>query len=1076
MILASVPAVLLTVLLAWPACLQAQGIRQSVGLVKEKKDNTTDAAEAAKDRTVPPASFLENDTLYCTQTKKQQGWLMPMDTISKEYASHRNQSFRFTHRYPSGHWGKMEVVDAYGNLRTGGMTPYILKVNQADSDTEANTNWVEKLKTCSVYELIADPSGKDVVQERVYDKEGNIVYTYSRVPIGEKDGKRRYIGSYKDCFGLPAEMRKDSLYTYGTLVRLTEDRWGNDSIVEYMDSKGKPKLNSERVAMEVYIRDRYGHLLKQQSRDAEGNLTIDNWGNCGIEYEWTPDHRNVSTVYMDDKWQPMQMPDMREAKDIINVIKVRYKYDRYGRMTEEAYYTADDVPNSNAFGVHRITYEYDDKGKVTKLVNYDIGNNLKNDSHGVAVYEYTYDEAGRDISSVFLDENRRPCSKEGYISRSVSVYNDAGERTLLEEYSVYNEQEVLNYKNEKGKYYERTMWKDGSFCVDSLDEKGNMIRQAFYDAAGNLVKEPSVGYAMMEVKYTDCPNGYRSTTLLYDENKKLLYNQEYGFAVKVEENDTVSRLTRYYRYDSDGNLVDVYIHKYDDEKVLAQYDSNGFGMVCRSGGNAWVRLYKTDVNYSANGSSYSTLIGRDEFNEPDYISSPWTVYYYMKLLANGTGLVMDENNRVITDPAEIRNTCPKVMTVEVTDSAAYRAGIRDNDLILLDGDYAAGIFASDSLVTSYNHFLVNWTLHSVLDGNRNRSMVVFRVNPETLEYGLVKIDSLKGTPSELGYLVHVRYLTQKQLKRIQGCVEEHFKSDNPWVKKDDFVGKDYSGNHPAILYYTDMYREVRKRLYPTLVTDPSILLATCVRDGGWEWRLGDAADTFDRMTAIRQMKFRNYPLQHFYLTRNGKDVLDVKLEEQFMATIGIHISVSDEVYRQLVELCRQTESFIAREMADVPELPRKYLSTHWILGSSDNGSSTEARISFLKNGTSEGYIDRYDSIPYADGHAVFRVRQKLDGKWTAWGRIIEMEYPEKDGLSVVCVDYTGAGPELKAQVLEQMNQSVKDDPVGCASRMGITSLGRFVYVKSLSKDSLVIEDGSGEKLVFRRLSKDELEK
>lgn len=1076
MISACVPAVLLTVLLALvcPVSLHGQGIRQSVGIVKEKKDHAAKGNEPVRKPPVSAEPFQRNDTLYCTLVRKIHGWSAPLDTIGKEELAHINAAGRFTHRYPSGHWGKMEIVDREGNLTASGLSSYVLNVNSSDSDPDANAEWVKLMKTVCSYEFIADPSGKILIQERAYDKEGNIVYTYSRVPTGNG----QCTGSYKDRYGLPAEMRKDSLFTRGTLVRITEDRWGNDSVVQYIDAKGKPKPNISGAAMQVYVRDKYGHTLRQESRDKDGKLTVDDWGNCGTEYTWLPDHRVLSSIIMDDDWQPMRLPNnSRTANDNdVGTIKTRFSYDRYGNKTEEAYYTADDVPDSNAFGIHRITFEYDDRGNTTKVVNHDTGNNLKNDVHGVAVYEYTYDEAGRNIRSAFLDEDRQPCSKEECISRSVSVYNDAGEKILLEEYSVHNGQEVLSYRYEKGKYYERVMLEDGTSCVDSLDEKGNPVRQAFYDTAGSLFKEPSVGYAMIEMKCTDRPNGYRSTTLLYDENKKLFYNPEYGFAVKVEENDTVSRLTRYYRYDSDGNLVDVYIHNYDDEKVLAQYDSNGFGEVCRSGGNVSVRLYKADVNYSPNGSSYSTFIGRDEFNEPDYISSPWSVYYYMKLMADGTSQVMDENNRVVTDPAEFRNTCPKVMTIEVTDSAAYRTGIRDNDVILLDGDYAAGIFAPDSLVTSYKDFIAGWTLHSVLEARKNRSMVVFRVNPETLEYGLVKIDNLQGTPSELGYLAHIRYLTQKQLKRIRSCVEENFKSDNPLVRKDDFVSRDYSGSHSVILFFTDMFREVRKYPYPTQVIDPSVLLAACMKDGDMEWKLGGMTEDFDRINDSRQVTLRNYPAMHFYVTRNGKDIIDVKLDERTLSTTRFYTSVSDEVYRQLAELCRQTEPLVAREMADVPELPGKYLTTHWVLGPSDNGSSPEARISFLKDGTVKGYIERYGSIPHGDGHAVFRVRQILDGKWTAWGRIIEAEYPEKDSLSVECVDYTGSDPTLKAQVLEQMNQSVKNDPGGYASRMGITPLGRFVYVKSLSKDSLVMDGGSGEELVFRRLSKDDLKK
>lgn len=251
-------------------------IRSSVGLVEKNIKNThrPSVAKTVAKTIVKPKkrigrqemniTIIKNDkldTIYCTQTKKQHGWFMPMDTISKEVASHINLSFRFTHKYPSGYWGKMESIDGYGKLRTTAMSPYILKIGSADSDDKAQQEWVEKLKTCCIYEFVADPSGKVIIQERAYDKDMNLIYAFSRVPVG----KRTFVGSYKDSYGLPAEMRKDPTFSYGTLVGLTEDQWGNDSIVEYIDSKGKAKPNSDDAAMEVFVCDKYGHILKQQS-------------------------------------------------------------------------------------------------------------------------------------------------------------------------------------------------------------------------------------------------------------------------------------------------------------------------------------------------------------------------------------------------------------------------------------------------------------------------------------------------------------------------------------------------------------------------------------------------------------------------------------------------------------------------------------------------------------------------------------------------------------------------------------------------------------------------------------------
>lgn len=1072
-------------MLSLPASLHAQGIRQSVGLVKEKKDKAAKSDETAGKAEVPDLQLKDalsgqymNDTVYCTRTKKQYGWFAPMDTISRECMLHQRVSFRFTHRYPSGRWGKMETVDNQGNLVPGYMSPYILKTASADSDSKANADWAAKLKTSCVYEFIADPSGKQIIQERAYDKWGNIVYVYSRVPFREKEDEknsRQYIiGSYKDCYGLPAEMRKDSLFTYGTLVRLTEDRWGNDSIVEYIDAKGKPKLNSDSVAMEVFICDRYGRLLKQQSRDEYGNLTIDNWGNCGNEYVWSADNEVISATSMDDNWQPMRMPDRRRIENGVGVIKTVYGYDSWKRQVEEAYYTADDVADCDKYGVHRFTYEYDDKGRIRRVTGFDIDGNLAESASGIAVTEYTYDDAGRNTGIVFLDKDRKPYSKPEYPSRVLYAYDDAGNMIQEKRYTVYDGKETLGYEYRVGENYRYTRWSDNAMGVDSLDAEGRLVRQVYTDWEGNLLDE-GFGYAINEITYVPRPYGNDITSSYYDKNKELC-DPGNGWAVKEMQSDTISRKNNIRLYDQERRLTATYAEIYDKNGFhIGEDDANAFGITCRAGGVSSVRHYRALIGYSGNGNSFSTLIGRDEFGEPDYISSPWAIYYYMKLSAKGNNLSMDENSQVITDQGKFKDQCPKMMTIEVTDSAAYRAGLRDNDVILLDGDYAVDVFALDSVLVSCDDFVRNWTVHSVLDGNRNRSMVVFRIDPETLEYGLVKIGNLKGSPSELGYLAHIRYLTRKQLKRIQACVKDNMESDNPLVRKQDLAGMDYSGDNMMIMAFTDMYRDVRHCPYAREVTDPSILLGACMNEGNMTWKFGEkSSDSFEKILATRQMRTSAYPVQHFYLTRNGKDIIDLKNEEENVRTNWMDIYVSDEVCRKLSALSRKATTQLAGEMADVPRLDKKDLVDNWTLRLSGSGHVPRAQMSLLKDGTMKGYIERYDSIEYNGGHALFRIRQNLDGQWADNGRILEFTYPEDNRLDLECIGLSGVDANLKARSLALVNKYAGENPQYYLNKMSFKTLGRFVYVKDLSKDRLVIDDGTADGLTLYRVSRRDL--
>ena len=76
--------------LSLPNFISPQSIRRSVGLTNQesKKVNSTVSENFRK---VPQKQTTSKiDTIYCTQTKKQHGWFLPLDTISKEMASHRN--------------------------------------------------------------------------------------------------------------------------------------------------------------------------------------------------------------------------------------------------------------------------------------------------------------------------------------------------------------------------------------------------------------------------------------------------------------------------------------------------------------------------------------------------------------------------------------------------------------------------------------------------------------------------------------------------------------------------------------------------------------------------------------------------------------------------------------------------------------------------------------------------------------------------------------------------------------------------------------------------------------------------
>lgn len=1060
-------------------------IRKSVGIVEKNVKDTPKhlVVKKSSKKIVKKKERLDNllnipinkgnklDTIYCTQTKKQHGWFMPMDTISKEVASHINLSFRFTHKYPSGYWGKMETIDGYGKLRTTAMSPYILKIGSADSDDKAQQEWVEKLKTSCIYEFVADPSGKFIIQERAYDKDKNLIYAFSRVPIG----KHTFVCSYKDSYGLPAEMRKDPTFSYGTLVGLTEDQWGNDSIVEYIDSKGKTKPNSDDAAMEVFVCDKYGHILKQQSRDIKGNLVKDNWGNCGIEYVWNNKHQMQSSTYMDEHWEPMKMPNKRKT-DLGSrggVEKIYYKYDVYGRQTDELYFTGNDVVATNNEGVHHIHNDFDDKGNIVRQAYYDTKEKLINDSYGAAQYIYKYDDEGRLLRLDFYDCNMKPRVCDNYLSKLINKYDEHGNLVVEEQYVNSNGGEHVVYQkvNSKKILYER--W-ENSNRIDSLDDKGRKISTIYRDSFGHLSDKDNK-YAIDQYIYKDFPKRTIVTESYFDKNRELCNpDGYYAMCQTVVDSLSDGGCRKYHkRYDVKGNLIEFFIQDVDNSNnVIGQHDVNTFGVICRAGGSSGVRYYRGDVTHSPNGSHYSTIVGRDEFSEPDYISSSDELYYYKTLNPAGEDIHWDENSNIIKDSKKLKDECPKLMSIEVIDSMAYRLGLRDNDVILIDGDYTFNIFAEEGEFLTFEKLRKNWTLHSVLDGNKNRTMLVFRVDPKTLKYGLVKIDGLKGTPSELGYLVHVRYLTRKQFQRIQTCVTENIESENPLVKKADFHDIDYSGSQYVVMAYTDMYNNVRNKPYAKQIKDPSVLLGSCIHERKTKWSMDDGKNTegFEKMLYSRYAISCKYPRQDFYLTKDGVTISHLSSDEQFVWTNWFDAYVSDECYDQLKNLFLAAKDSIDSCLKIKEIYPANHFYGSWKTQDKKSKSdfTPEVHISLMKNGEMKGILSNYGTIEYDEGTAVFKLDRAIEGTWSNGGEWI---FNDVSSLSsnISCIDLLGAeNEEIKAKALSHINSLCTTEVSSYLKKLGFDygKMGTDFIINNLSKQRMKIVNESSDTLTL----------
>lgn len=291
--------------------------------------------------------------------------------ISEEVARHLPVYYKLSMKNDKGHWQLVEAMHQDTLTCQHGQGTYVLdKYNDKDEDSK---EWRERLNTVAQWLFIADLSGNEVVEERAYDKDGDLVYSF--IPVRNADG--RVTGSYNDAWGLPVDMREDKANTYGSVVRITYDQCGRDSIIDFLDGEGLRKYNTNRVDQQRYLYDDKDRVVLVTSHNMVGDYANDNWGNCGNRYDYDDEGGKYSVTRVNKNLAPMKMPSLR-ADGTRTFTRCEYKRDEWGREVEAVITDANGKPDTTTTGIHKILYQYDDKGKLLATIYQNLnGETLK---------------------------------------------------------------------------------------------------------------------------------------------------------------------------------------------------------------------------------------------------------------------------------------------------------------------------------------------------------------------------------------------------------------------------------------------------------------------------------------------------------------------------------------------------------------------------------------------------------------------------------------------------------------------------------------------------------------------------
>lgn len=307
--------------------------------------------------------------LYREIIRKHTWYVGAGDTITQAEAYHLPYYFRLSMRNEQGHWQHVQAMHQDSMTNRHNITPYVLdKKNAAETD---NVEWRININRITQWFMTPDLSGNEIVEERAYDKDGELIYSFIPVKISENT----IVGSYNDAWGLPADMRADSTTTYGSVVSITYDVCGRDSIINYLDGQGLRKYNPNGVDRECYLYDDKDRVIQVTSHNVTGDNIIDNWGNCGNLYRYD-DENNISTVIrVDENLEPMRMPPIR-ASGLRTFIRCDTRKDEYGREVESVFLDEYGKKDTTTTGLHRIVYKYSPDGVISGTTYYDIEGNI----------------------------------------------------------------------------------------------------------------------------------------------------------------------------------------------------------------------------------------------------------------------------------------------------------------------------------------------------------------------------------------------------------------------------------------------------------------------------------------------------------------------------------------------------------------------------------------------------------------------------------------------------------------------------------------------------------------------------
>ena len=1004
--------------------------------------------------------IVAKDSAYYAAIVKKHGWWIGIGKkLTKKKASHLSCYYKLSKKNKAGNWTYIEAFDGYGNPTTYHNIGTYLANQYDDEDKGLNKDWREKLQSVCKWEIVADASGKEVVQERALDADGDVIYIYSPVKIGE----REYTGSFTDSWGMPIFMRSDSLGNdagYANFVHITQDERGFEVLCSFTDRFGYPQKNKDGAYLTRREYDDMGNQIKEASLNIVGDNMIDDYGNCGWENTYKNNHR-ISSIYYNADWEPMLFPNLRNEG--YKVYGFRFEPDEFGRDTAMVIIDAMGNPDvDREYGIHKIVNRYNNHGQQIYQAYYDInGNLIAGNRLGIAqmVYDFTPKE-GLIKSIEYKGKNGQYVVGGNGYCKKVFAYDKKGVEISEIEYITNSDSELIKsfeYSRDSVGNTVRTWYQKNKQRIDSVDAKGRNILLAWYDLNGNPIENEGLHKDLMEF---DDDNNVETETWL-DKDGDPYIDDDRGYYKDVTIRDNKNNTRAIYLYWYSDLLKTAYQQQFDPKTKTPtkQWDITSYGEHARVG---WYDNlhYTCDVDYNMYG-GIRTMVGRNEFDEPAYLTFLGTSgeVYHFSVPGKDHRRYYDEFGVEIPDSTmeDFKSRLPRVFCIEVTDtSVAYPLGIRNGDIILSYGDWSM----SQDLISDVDYFY----LETILKAERSKNMTLLRHYPKTKSSEIITCALPLGRTSDLGFYPHKIYYTQKEKARLLRTSERHGVVLGQYlIQKDSTIllaVQTKGGFESTRLYHLPTYN----------VKDPGIVLYAKEKynKGVDTWSMLDAIEKWKKQDMFRIKGANLYITQDLETTRH----IDKK-SRGFGGMTFIPIRVSNELYNTLLR-CYQSlgdsitseKKFISSHSSTL-KLKEKQLLGVWQTNVQIDDVVAPVTLTFTKGGK----VDfRVEATLNADNMQIGLTINSIGGKWTLQNECVSFDFTEAvNDCDISSFEMPGMDDEQKNAMEVLLRGYLESEKASLLEKFSLSSIcnsDTFVVERINSKEMEIVDGDT--KRIFKK--------